>query len=282
MQTNLRTLGPNETKLVLSLTEQGQEIVQASEVIALLGSESRARKVIQNLIRKGWLTRLVGGRYMLLPPSHGPENLGENNLLALASAAVDSSYVGWWSAASFHGFTTQRPHRVTIAVLKQRAPVTIEGHSVRFTQMAERKFFGFEQVEIYGRQATISTPIKTVIDCLDRPALAGGPGEVARIVFGASRSLEFNDVVDDAIRMESQSLLQRLGFLADLVGWPIPGPSREQLRAAIGPSTRSKFGRKAHREGDIGYVNDWGLLVHASKEDLLADVPRITREPGKC
>ncbi|MEP1834255.1 MAG: transcriptional regulator, partial [Hyphomonas sp.] len=62
----------------------------------------------------------------------------------------------------------------------------------------------------------------------------------------------------------------------------IPGPSREQLRAAIGPSTRSKFGRKAHREGDIGYVNDWGLLVHASKEDLLADVPRITREPGKC
>ena len=79
MKTNLRTLGPKETTVVLSLREQGREIVLASDIINMLGSETTARTVIRNLVKKGWLARLVGGRYMLLPPEHGPENFGENN-----------------------------------------------------------------------------------------------------------------------------------------------------------------------------------------------------------
>lgn len=279
MESNLRTLGPNETRLMLSLTEEGRDIVSAAEVIELLGSETTARSVIYNLLRKGWLTRLVGGRYMVLPPSHGPENIGENNLLALASAAVERSYVGWWSAAAFHGLTTQRPRVATVAVLRQRDDVSIEGHPVRFIRIAERKFFGFDDFEIYDRTATLSTPAKTVIDCIDRPKLAGGPSEIARIVFGASRTVDSADLVADALRMQSQSLLQRLGFLADLVGWGLPDAHRARLRAAIAPSARSLFGRKERRAEDIGYVREWGLLVHATEKDLLADVPKMPQGP---
>lgn len=267
-------MGPNETRLVLSLTEENREIVSAAEVIEMLGSETTARTVIRNLVRKGWLTRLVGGRYMLLPPSHGPENLGENNVLALASAAVEPSYVGWWAAASFHGMTTQRPRIATVAVLKQRDPVTIEGHRVRFVGVADRKFFGFGDFELYGRTACISTPAKTIVDCVDRPALAGGPAEVARIVSGGSQIVDPAELIHDALRMQSQSLLQRLGFLTDLVGWLLPANERAQMREAIAPTARSTFGRKERRSEDIGYVRDWGFFVHAAKRDLLADVPQ--------
>ena len=76
MTTNLRTLGKNEAKTVLSFREQGRSTVRAADVIELLGNESTARKVIRNLLRKGWLTRLVAGRYLFLPPEYGPENLG--------------------------------------------------------------------------------------------------------------------------------------------------------------------------------------------------------------
>ena len=88
METNLRTLGPNEAKVALSLRERECTTVCAPEIIELLGNEQTARKVIRNLIRKGWLTRLVAGRYLFLPPERGPENLGENNALAIASAVV--------------------------------------------------------------------------------------------------------------------------------------------------------------------------------------------------
>ena len=44
-------------------------------------AEHTGRKVIRNLVRKGWLTRLGGGRYMLLPPERGVENVGEKTRL---------------------------------------------------------------------------------------------------------------------------------------------------------------------------------------------------------
>src|ERR1700687_5984449 len=144
MDSNLRTLGPAESRVVLSFREQGRSVVRTSEVVGILGSETSARKVIRNLIRKGWLARIVGGRYMLLPPEHGPENLGENNILALAAAAAEPSYVGWGVAPACHGFTTQKPMTIFVATIKQVPSRTIEGSDVRFIKVTQRKFFGFE------------------------------------------------------------------------------------------------------------------------------------------
>lgn len=280
MEATLRTLGPSEAKVVLSLREQERDVVETSDIIGLLGSEQTARKVIRNLIRKGWLARLVGGRYMLLPPERGAENIGENNPLAIASAVVEKSYIGWWSAAAFHGFTTQVPSTVTVAVLRQMPSRTIEGAEIKFVKVEPRKFFGFKAYKVYGRNATISEPEKTLIDCIDRPDLAGGPTELARIVHAAMPRIEAEKLGDAAFTMKSTSLLQRLGFLTDLVGRPLPQELRDRLRQAIPKSTRSIFGRASRKDGDLGYVAAWGLYVHARKSALLAEVPRIRAESG--
>jgi predicted transcriptional regulator of viral defense system len=274
MKTHLRTLGPKEATVVLSLREQERDVVSASDIITFLGSESTARKVIHNLLRKGWLSRLVGGRYMVLPPEYGPENLGENNVLALASAIVDPAYIGWWAAASFHGFTTQKPMAISVATQRAMLQRTVEGAEIRFIKVAPRKFFGFERYEVYGRAASISSPAKTVVDCIDRPDLAGGPAELTRIVFGAADEVDAAELLETAHCMKSTALLQRLGFLADLVGWSMPPQLREQIRTAIPKSARATFGRPDRKDGDIGYVADWGLFVHARRDDLLADAPR--------
>jgi hypothetical protein len=78
-----------------------------------------------------------------------------------------------------------------------------------------------------------------------------------------------------AVQMKSTSLLQRLGFLTDLVGRPLPEELRQRARRAIPKSTRSTFGTRARRGGDIGYVAEWGLFVHARKNDLVAEIPRM-------
>lgn len=275
METNLRTLGPNEAKVVLSLREENRAVVRTADIIGILGSEQSARKVIRNLVSKGWLSRLVSGRYMLLPPEHGPENIGENNALALASAAAEPSYVGWWSAAAFHGFTTQKPMSVFVAVLRQMPSRTIEGTEIRFVKIAPRKFFGFETYSVYGRNATISSPEKTVVDCIDRPQFAGGPAELTRIVYNAMGTIDPERLVADALQMRSTSLLQRLGFLTDFTGRPLPEACRRDIRDVIPKSARSIFGRRERREGDIGYVADWGVFVNAGRDNLLTEVPRV-------
>jgi predicted transcriptional regulator of viral defense system len=275
MKNDLRTLSRSEAKVILSLREQGRELVETAEITGLLGSEQTARKVIRNLVRKGWLVRLIGGRYMLLPPERGAENLGENNPFAIASGVVPKSYIGWWSAAAFHGFTTQRPATITVAVLRQMAPRSIEGTDIKFIKIEPRKFFGFRPYTVYGRQAVISEPEKTVIDCIDRPDLAGGPVELTRIVHAAMARIEIEKLAGAAFEMKSISLLQRLGFLTDLVSRPLPEDTRQRLRDAIPKTARSVFGRAARKDGDIGYVAAWGLFVHARRSDLLAEVPRI-------
>ena len=88
---------------------------------------------------------------------------------------------------------------------------------------------------------------------------------------------DIKDVADIALSMKSTALLQRLGFLADLVGWTFPAAVRARLRNTIVPSTRAVFGREKRQVGDIGYVAAWGLLVHARESELLTDVPRIKR-----
>lgn len=276
MNTHFRTLGPREAQLVLTLSEHGRHTITAAEAIELLGSKGSARNVIQGLVQKGWLTRLVGGRYLFLPPERGPENLGENNALALASAVVETSYVGWWAAAAFHGLTTQKPSTIAVAVLRQRASREIEGTAIRFVKVARRKFYGYQDFEIFGRTVRLSTAAKTIVDCVDRPDLCGGPSELARIVFGGASQADPAALVEDALRMQSTALLQRLGFLTDLVRWKLDDTLRARLRAAIRPSARSHFGRAERRDGDLGYVHDWGIFVHANRRDLLADVPQIT------
>lgn len=185
MSVNLRTLGPAEARVVLSFREQGRDVVEAGDIIGLLRSEQTGRKVIRNLLRKGWLVRLTGGRYLLLPPERGAESLGENNPLAVASAVVADSYIGWWSAAAFHVFTTQMPATVFVAVKKQTKTRTVEDTEIRFVTIPSRKFFGASSYTAYGRTVAISNPEKTVIDCIDRPDLAGGPTELTRIVHAA-------------------------------------------------------------------------------------------------
>jgi predicted transcriptional regulator of viral defense system len=280
METNLRTLGPAEARVVLSFREQGRDVVEAGDIIGLLDSEQTGRKVIRNLVRKGWLTRLTAGRYMLLPPERGAEHIGENNPLAVASAVVEESYVGWWSAAAFHGFTTQQPATVFVAVRRQTPARTIEDAEIRFVTIPSRKFFGFNTYSVYGRNTRISDPEKTLIDCVDRPDLAGGPTELTRIVHTAMAEIDPEKLVAAAMQMKSTSLLQRLGFLTDLVSRPLHEELRGRLRSAIPKSARSKFGRSARGSGDVGYVVEWGLFVHARRNDLLAEVPRI-RTAGK-
>jgi predicted transcriptional regulator of viral defense system len=249
-------------------------VVRAVDVIDLLGSEPTARKVIRNLLRKGWFSRLIGGRYMFLPPEHGPENLGENNVLALAAAVIDPSYVGWWAAASYHGLTTQKPMSVAVATLRQVHSRIVEGAEIRFIKMTGRKFFGSAVYNVYGRDVAISTPAKTVVDCADHPELAGGPAELTRVVHGASATVDAEEIARTALRMKSTALLQRLGFLADLVGWRWPDNLRSEIRSAIPKSARSVFGRAGRQGNDVGYVADWGLLVNAARHELLSDVPQ--------
>lgn len=270
---NVRSLGPLEASIVLTLVENGASVTDAREITSIVGNQIQARSAVKRLIAKGWLTRLGGRRYAIVPPNYGAENIGDYNTLALASMAETPSYIGWWSAAAHHSFTTQVPMIIHVATTRQLPDRLINDTKIEFHRLHPRKFFGMQEVVSFGRTLRVSDREKTVLDCVDRLDLCGGPSEAVRIVFTAAPHLDFDKLLRDARRMESVSLLQRLGFFLDIAEVTELSTIRDKLREDIPKSARSRIGGLERCEGDIGYVPNWNLNVNITQSQLLGNLP---------
>ena len=272
MKALIRSLSTQESKVVLALTERGRREATRAEIVDLLGGSAKAADhVIESLRRKGWLQRATWGEYLLIPPEQGPDALGDSNLLALASRVADPYYIGFSTAAAHYGLTTQ--HRNVIYVV---TPVRVRSREVgearvRIVNPSPEKFFGFELVDVLGYKVMISDREKTAIDCVDRPALAGGVGEAAMILATASRRFDWMKVINYLQRIESGALARRFGWLVDHVAADMPAEIRARLVGMTGGgSTRARLGAlHYHKVHDaIGYDKTWRLFVNASREEL--------------
>ena len=259
--------------MVLALIERRRREATRAEIVELLGGRAKAADhVIESLRRKGWLERATWGEYLLVPPERGPDALGDSNLLALASRVADPYYIGFGTAAAHYGLTTQ--HRNVIFVV---TPVRLRAREVgesrvRFVNLSDNKFFGFEPVDVLGYKVMISDREKTAIDCIDRPALAGGVGEAASILATASRRFDWNKAVGYLERINSGALARRLGWLVDYVKADVPPAARDRLLQLAARSRKTWLGPDPARAravpGAIGYDKTWCLFVNVKREEL--------------
>jgi len=271
MEFTVRTLSPQESRVVLALAEQKRREVGRPEIVQLLGGSAKAAdKVIESLRRKGWLERASWGEYLVIPPDQGPAALGESNLLALASRIADPYYIGYGSAAEHYGLTTQ--HRRLIVLV---TPTRLRGRQVgegrvRIVNPKPGKFFGFAPVDVLGYKVMMSDREKTAIDCIDRPVLAGGVGEAASILAAASRRFDWPKAADYLERIDSIALVRRFGWVMDHVKADMPAAVRERLLdlAARGPRTWMGSNPAHKVPGAIGYDKTWHLFVNVSGEEL--------------
>lgn len=283
-----RTLSHQESRVVLSLTEEGRREIAREEIIRLLGvSPQAADRVIRSLRKKGWLERASWGKYLLIPPEHGPQALGYSNLLARASRIADPYYIGFGTAAAHYGFTTQHRNVIYVATPKRRRDRDEPEAKVQIVNPQADKFFGFGPVDVLGYTVLMSDIEKTVIDCIDRPDLAGGIGEAAVIAARASQRIDWRKAAQYLERIGQIALVRRFGWLADHAGAEMPEDARAQLLSLSESGDRSFLGPKRAPPDAVGYDPTWRLAVNVPRSELhesagLGRRKSVRRERGEC
>jgi len=269
----MRTLSAQESKVVLALTERRRRETTRAEIAELLGgSKKAADHVIESLRRKGWLERATWGEYLLVPPEQGPDVLGDSNLLARASRIADPYYIGFATAATQYGLTTQHRNIIFVVTPVRRRTREVGESRVRIVNLSSKKFFGFEPVDVLGYKVMMSDREKTALDCVERPDLAGGVGETAVILANVSRRLDWSKATGYLDRIGSGALARRVGWLVDHVKADVPANARERLLEQAVRSRNTWLGPDPVRgravEGALGYDEKWRVFVNVRKDEL--------------
>jgi predicted transcriptional regulator of viral defense system len=138
----------------------------------------------------------------------------------------------------------------------------IQGTKIRIVKVTPRRFFGFSSVDVFSYPVMMSDREKTVLDCIDRPTLAGSIGESATILAAVTRRFDWEKVASYLKQIGSVTLVRRLGWLADHTGAEIPETIRTQMHSMADRPGVSFLGPRKPANDAIGYSRQWHLMVN--------------------
>lgn len=177
--------------------------------------------------------------------------------------------------------STQHRQVVQLVTTTRTRNRSVLDTEVRIVNPVQRKFFGFGPVDVLGYTVIMSDREKTVIDCIDRPSLAGGEGETATIMAVACRRMDWHRAITYLERMASLALARRFGWLADHAGAEIPDDACAHLQDLTKGSGRAFFGPRIPRPGSIGYQGNWQLTANVASHELRESAGAARRHRGR-
>jgi len=277
-----RSLSPLEARLVLHLEWEKQPVVTVEEAMAILDcSYDHARQVLHRLAQHRWLTSITPGKYELIPAERGEHAFPDTNPLFIGSVLVTPYYFSFATAAFFWGLSTQAAATVYVATTtrKARRVLDVRGKTYRLVVQPAYKFFGAVEVDAYGSRVMMAEPEKAIVDALDRPAYAGDVPEIAAMLWRGQGRLDWERLAGYALRMRSQALVQRLGYLADLLRLPLEAPVRDRLLAGAGKST-PYLGRPGRWGTGGAYDAAWRIVDNVPRQELMAEIQVGSHSPS--
>lgn len=129
----------------------------------------------------------------------------------VSSNITAPSYVSFWSASRFLGYTDQILNTMQVAVTRRVGELSFDGYRIRFVPM--RHFFGYRKVRTDEGDVFIAEEEKLLIDAFLKPAECGNLDEIQGIFENAKISEK--KLVDYLKRVGSQAVTKRVGYLLE-------------------------------------------------------------------
>lgn len=232
----------------------------AAEILAV--SRVEAAKKLARWATMGWLRRVRRGLYVPVPlEAESPEAWSEDALY-VADAVWAPCYFTGWTAANHWGLTEQL-FRTTVLKTSQRVRASRQcllDHEYLVSHVSESQIWATVVAWRHDRRLRMADPTRTVVDILDRPALAGGIRHASEIVAAYLEEHEGRDFVVYGDRLGNAAVFKRLGYLLDVLGMQRPELIAEcRKRVSAGISLLAPEGPSV---GPIARV--WGIRANAA------------------
>lgn len=253
-------LGKKSALLLSALAEQGKNIFTVDDAASIIHEKkSSLVKLLHDLVEKGWLFRISKGKYIILPLEAGAKPEFTEHEFVIASFLINPYYISYWSALNYYGLTEQVSKTIFIATTKRKLEKEIKGLRFKFITLNKNKFFGFARITISNHFIDIAEREKAIVDCLDMPRNCGGITEIIKAIDGIKNELDFNKLIVYAKKMRNKAILNRLGYILDLLG----------IKAKIKPSNHYVFLDSVNKKKGA-YNKKWKIIENIPKEEILS------------
>ncbi|MBN2013713.1 MAG: hypothetical protein JW778_00895 [Candidatus Altiarchaeota archaeon] len=180
---------------------RAKPVFRIQDVERLTGhSRQNAKQMIQRLKAKKLIKKVRRNAYTTKTDIH-----------LIASNITYPSYISFWSASAFLGYTEQILKTVHVATRRRILPIQFEGYRIEFIPI--KHFFGYRKIRTDEGELFISEDEKLAIDCLLRPEKAGNIDEIRNIFKKADLSAE--KLVEYLKRVNKQAVTKRSGYLLE-------------------------------------------------------------------
>ncbi|MGI0088377.1 MAG: type IV toxin-antitoxin system AbiEi family antitoxin domain-containing protein [Nitrosotalea sp.] len=253
-----RTLSDRESRILSELSYKNKKIFTLDDIKELV---DKPKNLLDQLIRKKWILKIRKGVYVITPLEAGQRGAESYTLhsLVIGSLLTKPYYIGYWSALNYHGLTEQTPARVYIATPKPKNSQTILDTRFIFVTIHPRKIFGIDETEIEKNKVRISSPEKTIVDCLDHPEHAGGIEEIAKSIYFSRNDIDAKKVVGFAKKIGNSAVTKRLGYLVETFGW------KDYLELLSSVKLKSGYSLLDPNLPRKGHIKErWKLVVNAT------------------
>lgn len=135
----------------------------------------------------------------------------KDDIFLIASNIVHPSYISFWSASYYLGFTEQIVNMIQVATTRRVRMINYEGYDIKFVPL--KYFFGQRKIRTAEGEIFIVENEKLLIDAFLHPNEMGNFDEILKIFRNAE--ISENKIVEYLKRVKVQSVIKRVGYLLE-------------------------------------------------------------------
>ncbi len=165
-------------------------------------SGAYAKLVLNRLVKRKEIVRVSKNVYTL-----------QEDVFVVASNIVIPSYISFWSASSYYGFTEQMPNTIYVATTRNARETKFRGYKIKFFRI--KNFFGYHKVKTNFGEIFVVNCEKLLIDAIENQKQMGNFDEIVKVFEKAEISKD--KVVEYLKRINKRNVIKRVGYLLELI-----------------------------------------------------------------